>query len=356
MTDNRNMPPSMAAVPPGWQAPQDEIDLRELILVLWRQKVLIMVITLIFAVAGVAYALTAAQVWSAKAVIIGPKSEDLLAMRRVSSQAGMLGLKGFPAGKSLHSQFLLYFNAYENRRDYLRQSTVFQQMVQEQQLDAKAQRRWIREWAKSISAEPVDKKGEKPGTELTFSADTAEHSLALLQGYIDYVIAIQRQELLTNLKEEQALQLADLQQRYKLLHEDAERAMKRDIANTALSNEVAKAAGVASPLENYNNGDRFAITLGTKGLEEKLKVLKSMSLAEYQPKLIELEVQMSRLKSVSLDGLAFRPFSYLETPDEPLTRDKPKRPLIVVLATLLGGMLGVGIVLVRHAFRRPQAA
>ena len=29
---------------------------------------------------------------------------------------------------------------------------------------------------------------------------------------------------------------------------------------------------------------------------------------------------------------------------------------VMVLATLLGGMLGVGIVLVRHAFRRPELA
>jgi LPS O-antigen subunit length determinant protein (WzzB/FepE family) len=60
------------------------------------------------------------------------------------------------------------------------------------------------------------------------------------------------------------------------------------------------------------------------------------------------------LKQVSLEGINFRPFSYLDVPDEPLTRDKPKRPLVVVLATLLGGMLGVGIVLVRHAFRKPE--
>ncbi|MOA22764.1 Chain length determinant protein [compost metagenome] len=65
---------------------------------------------------------------------------------------------------------------------------------------------------------------------------------------------------------------------------------------------------------------------------------------------------MARLKRVSLEGITFRPFSYLDAPDEPMSRDKPKRPLIVVLATLLGGMLGVGIVLVRHAFRRPEQA
>ncbi|KJY84176.1 hypothetical protein TW81_05105 [Vibrio galatheae] len=36
----------------------------------------------------------------------------------------------------------------------------------------------------------------------------------------------------------------------------------------------------------------------------------------------------------------------------PTSHVKPKRPLIIVLGTLLGGMLGVAIVLVRFAFRR----
>lgn len=39
------------------QAPEsDEIDLRELVLVLWRQKVLILSVTLLFAIAGIGYA------------------------------------------------------------------------------------------------------------------------------------------------------------------------------------------------------------------------------------------------------------------------------------------------------------
>ncbi len=67
-----------------------------------------------------------------------------------------------------------------------------------------------------------------------------------------------------------------------------------------------------------------------------------------------MQQQISRLKGIDLEAVQFTPFTYLDTPDEPLSRDKPKRPLIVVLATLLGGMLGVGIVLVRHAFRRPE--
>ncbi|MGN5145036.1 Wzz/FepE/Etk N-terminal domain-containing protein [Aeromonas veronii] len=40
----------------------DEIDLRELVLVLWRQKVLILSVTLLFAIAGIGYAGVVSQI------------------------------------------------------------------------------------------------------------------------------------------------------------------------------------------------------------------------------------------------------------------------------------------------------
>lgn len=84
MTTKDMTPETGAHLPAGWQAASDEIDLRELVLLLWRQKGLILLITALFAVAGVGYALTAPQQWSAKAVITGPKQEDLLPMQKVS--------------------------------------------------------------------------------------------------------------------------------------------------------------------------------------------------------------------------------------------------------------------------------
>ena len=77
-------------MPQGWQAAADEIDLRELVLLLWRQKVDPPITALLPWLAW-GYALTAPQQWSAKAVIIGPKQEDLLPMQKVSVQAAALG-------------------------------------------------------------------------------------------------------------------------------------------------------------------------------------------------------------------------------------------------------------------------
>ncbi|WP_244059063.1 hypothetical protein [Aeromonas caviae] len=44
MTNKEITPNSDAQLPLGWQAAADEIDLRELVLVLWRQKLLILIV------------------------------------------------------------------------------------------------------------------------------------------------------------------------------------------------------------------------------------------------------------------------------------------------------------------------
>jgi LPS O-antigen subunit length determinant protein (WzzB/FepE family) len=77
-----------------------------------------------------------------------------------------------------------------------------------------------------------------------------------------------------------------------------------------------------------------------------------LKIEEYVPEIMELNVQLARLKSINLGNLTLSPFTYLDTPSEPLSRDKPKRPLIVILATLLGGMLGVALVLLQHAIQQ----
>ncbi|MFM5361277.1 LPS O-antigen chain length determinant protein WzzB [Aeromonas veronii] len=350
------MSEKIPVIPNQWvQAPaSDEIDLRELVLVLWRQKTLILLVSSLFAVAGIAYALLSPQVWSAKAVISEPRSEDLRPLLRMASQATQFGITNFPTGQDLYGEFIAEFNSYDNRRDFLKGSSFFKEQVQAAQLNQRDQRLWLRKWSELISANAVDKKGGGGDIIITSSADNSSQALNLLEAYIQFIIEKQQHDLLNNLAEQQSTNIEALGTQVKLMREDAERAFKNEINNLVLTISIAKAAGVERPLTNYSNGDRFSLTLGTKGLEEKLKVLRTLDLTAYQPRLIELQVQMDRLKAMKIEGVSFRPFSYLDAPEEPLSRDKPKRPLIVVLATLLGGMLGVAIVLVRHAFRRPE--
>ena len=70
------------------------------------------------------------QQWSAKAVIIGPKQEDLLPMQKVSVQAAALGARGLPAGKALCEELCAGVQCLrETIRDHLKTSPLFAEQV-----------------------------------------------------------------------------------------------------------------------------------------------------------------------------------------------------------------------------------
>lgn len=327
----------------------DEIDLAELFTLLWKKKLRILLATLIFGCIGLLYAMVAPEQWTAHAIIYQPKQRDTLALDRLRTVLNIQGLGGAKNNKSIYSDFLLEFKSYNNISDYLQTTTQFKEHVANNNLSELEQQRLLRSWSEWMEIAPEDKKGEQPGIRLAFSFFKKEDALSMLTGYIDYIVRLQSQELLEILENNRNSQLNTLSLKIRLKTEDAQRKLAREIEGIEYSMSIAKAAGVNKPLENFNYGDRFPITLGEDALARKLSILKSLKIDEYMPEIMELNVQLARLKSINLGELKLSPFTYLDTPSQPLSRDKPKRPLIVVLAIMLGGMLGVALVLLQHA-------
>jgi len=88
-------------------------------------------------------------------------------------------------------------------------------------------------------------------------------------------------------------------------------------------------------------------------LEAKLRETKLVEVEKVLYQMIESQTKTLMLAEVN-DDYAFR---VIDPPVVPELKSKPKRSLIVVLATLVGGMVGVLIVLIRSAIRnRAQRA
>lgn len=336
------------------QHSDNEIDLYELFTLLWKKKFRILLATLIFGSIGILYAMVAPEQWTANATIYPSKQRDTLALDRLRAELNLLGLSGTKSNKSLYNEFLFEFKSYNNIRDYLQTTNQFKEHVSQNELSDQQQQRLLRTWSEWMEIAPQDKKGEKPGIRLSFSFFNKEDALSILTGYIDYIVRLQSKELLEILENNRSSQIGMLNLKIRLKTEAAQRKLAREIEGVEYSMSIAKAAGVNKPLENFNYGDRFPITLGQDALARKLSILKSLKIEEYAPEIVELNVQLARLKSINLDRLTFNPFTYLDTPSEPLSRDKPKRPLIVVLATMLGGILGVALVLLQYAMRQSR--
>ncbi len=75
-----------------------------------------------------------------------------------------------------------------------------------------------------------------------------------------------------------------------------------------------------------------------------------VSLDEVFAQLIEEQTKTIMLANVSKDYV----FDVIDPPVAPELKSKPSRALICVLGTLLGGMLGVVVVLIRYYGRQSQ--
>ncbi len=118
--------------------------------------------------------------------------------------------------------------------------------------------------------------------------------------------------------------------------------------------DIAKAANVKQPIQSYNDKEIFSIDMGSQALEAKVKALASIKdLSIIDPRLQQVSANLEMLSKIKIDlDIKFDTVRFLEEAEPSISRDKPKRALIAVLGTLLGGMLGVAIVLARFAFRK----
>lgn len=372
-------------IPNQWVQAQasDEIELRELMLVLWRQKVLILLVTVVFAVAGISYAMTARQVWTSQALISEPSVSQVAALQLAvdkiqaimsnssnghgnsNSNSNNGNNNGAPPSAAafssleqpaIYQSFISAFNSMNNKRAFLMQEGIYAaEMEREGVSDKRSERALMSKLAESISAKAQDKTSED--MTLSFSAETPELAQQRLVKYINFV---QQQQLKSKNTELQSIwqnRIKALIAQYDSVKADTLLKRQEELQRVAYSLRISKAAGVDVPLEKIDSQEIFNIQLGTKGLAEKLNILNEIKDPELlNPELGKIRLQLSSLKALNLQDAEFTSFNMIDSPEEPFTRDKPKRPLIVVLATLLGGMLGVAIVLVRHAFRRPEAA
>jgi len=349
-------------IPVPWSSVSNkgEIDLREVILVLWRQKILILLAASSFAITGIVYALTVHQVWVSQAEIKQPTLKELESLelninQLINAQIAATAFASFEK-KVLYGDFVNSFNSFNNKRQFLMEKGYLDvEAAQSGVTDAKGKRLLLKKMTEGISAKGLDKQSEN--ITLAFAADTATEAKDHLEQYIAF---IQQQESAAKGKELNTIwqnRIKTLQTQYESAKADTLKQLQDDILRTQYSLRITQAAGLEAPVQNLQDQGSLPIDLGARALAEKLKILKEIKNPEFMnPGIGNLRLQLSSLQAIKLEELPFQSFAYLASPSEPLSRDKPKRPLVVVLATLLGGMLGVGIVLVRHAFRRPEPA
>ncbi|MEH8128172.1 Wzz/FepE/Etk N-terminal domain-containing protein [Aeromonas veronii] len=317
MTQIKEHPPLPVAMSGGGE---DEIDLRELFAALWRGKWWVVASTLVGAVIAVLVAISLPNIYRSEA-LLAPSAEQqgggLTAMAAqfggLASLAGVNLSSGGPdktaiaveIGKS--RQFLSHFIRQHQLEVPLMavvkaDKTTGELVIDEEIYDV-ASKKWVREVPPGKSIEPTDWELVKAFRDVaSISQDTKS---GLVTVAVDYY------------SPERAKQWVDW------LVADLNEAMK---------------------VRDQSDATRNIIYL--KAQLEKTPVA-DMQKVFYQ--LIEDQTKTLMLTEVNQEYV----FKTLDPAVAAEEKAKPKRALIAVLGTLLGGMLGVMLVLVRHAIGRP---
>lgn len=346
----------------------DDIDFRQLFKVLWQGKLVIIVCTIAFAIVATIYVINAQQWWTAKAVITAPRLADVVTFNQavksyqpafdINQPNGQVltgkELDDLIEQEKIFERFIEAFNASKNKREYLSQSPLVSEVFNTMGInadDSRAYRLALNEWLEKTNAIANEKKNPQFFT-LSAESITGQSSFDLLNDYIAFINQKVTEDLMEDLRSTLSIKSNELSQQLKSRRDLVAQQLKLEIAKAEKALKIASAAQVRKPVENLNKEEIFAIDLGADAINEKVNVLKSLddlsildpNISQISNNLNILHRELPKIKTLTL-------FSYLEAPEVPLNSNKPRRKLIVVLGTLLGGMLGVALVFVSHAFK-----
>lgn len=351
----------------------DEIDLIELLTLLWKKKVIIIATTFICVVIAAIYAFTAKQQWTSKAEVIAPTTVSLnnyLNIRREYARILGSDFDVNSLSNSLFSKFNQLMYSLDERENFLSQSEVYK--LESAGKDEEQQRVILNKLAReNITITKPDAKKDPNavwgGVQVSFSAEKPALAQDTLKAFIKKIsqesldynfksFLISYNEKLTDLRFglNQIKQNADVQRNIRLenLNRALDTAKRADIKDySKISGEVENnllniiRTDTSIPLSESPLSDNpYLFILGEKYISAQISTIKQNDII-YPPKYYQIQEQITQLEALAQkfkEGkLETNAYTYLSSPDYPVVKDKPKRLLILAAGMLIGLILSI---------------
>ncbi|AZL65475.1 MULTISPECIES: LPS O-antigen chain length determinant protein WzzB [Enterobacter] len=326
MTQNNNSQVSRSNDP-------EQIDLLDLMLQLWRGKWMIATFVVVFIVLAIGYLSVAKEKWTSSAIIAQPDAAQIAAYSNAlnilygSAAPSMLDIQTRAIGR-FNSSFSALSQALENQEDP-EKLTI----------------------APTSTAQPLP-------LSVSYTSTSAEAAQKQLAQYIQQVDEQTAKELAVDLKDNIKQQIKTLNDSLQNQEKVAQEQKDLRIKQIAEALKNAEAAKITSPQlqQTQDVTQETLFLLGSEGLKSMIDNEASrplvFSTAYYQTKRNLLDIQ-----NLNVNPDTIHVYRYVMKPDLPVRRDSPKKAVILVLAVLLGAMVGSGVLLGRNALRnyKPKA-
>ncbi|MBJ9837236.1 LPS O-antigen length regulator Wzz(fepE) [Citrobacter portucalensis] len=344
---------------PQTTANANEIDLVNLIEILWRARTKIIATVFAFACVGILVSFLLPQKWTSEAIVTPAERVQWQDLENTLTKLRVLDMDISVSRGDVFNLFIKKFQSPSLLEEYLRSSPYVMEQLKGADIDEMDLHRAIVRLSEKMKAVDTNQ-GKKNETSLytawtlSFTAPQAEEAQTVLKGYIQYISDIVVKETLEDIRNKLFIKTSYEKERLEMDRVRLKNQLEANIQRLNYSLEIANAAGIKKPV--YSNGQAvkddpdFSISLGADGIERKLEIEKSVTdVAEINGELRNRQYHVEQLLAMNVSDVKFIPFKYQLTPSLPVKKDGPAKSMIVILAALLGGMVACGGVLLNYA-------
>lgn len=360
----------------------DEIDLIEIIRVLWSKKLFIIAVTFITTVLAGVYAFTAKEQWTSKAVIVAPKVAELGTYLDVRREYNRI-LRVDPVdpnvlSNNLFANFNRLAQSADIRNDFFVNSDVYKSSIENK--DEQAQRRILTHLSTEATTFSVPDQKKNPnaiGNTLSFYAENPVIAQDTLGEFINFVnnralklelddFLVDFHNILTALKYEKSLIQEDLSvnksvqlENLNKAYETAVKAGIKEYSKVFNESDVSSLAAAAIsdtkiPLSDSKLSDSsYLFMLGEKYLKAQIDVANEKGIV-YPPRYYQIDFQLKQLEPLfkKAKEVTAKSYSYQASPDYPVNKDKPKKVIILSIGIILGFMLSLIIIFLINILKK----
>ena len=205
-----------------------------------------------------------------------------------------------------------------------------------------------------LTLEPVVK-GQALPLQVTYVGHSPQVAQKHLAQYIQKVDDQIAKELYIDLKDNVVQQTAALKVTLANQEEVAQEQKDLRIKQITEALKYAEAANITKPQIQQTQyvTQETMFLLGTEALSSMIQRESSRPLT-FSDDYYENKQKLLDIEKLKLDPKSIHAYRYVMKPDLPIHRDSPKRAIVLILAVLLGGIIGSGFVLGRNALRNYQ--
>ncbi|WP_439958107.1 LPS O-antigen length regulator Wzz(fepE) [Morganella morganii] len=340
----------------------DEIDLFELFSFLYKKKLVIMIVTLLFSIMGVVISNFLPQKWTSEAAITKPMFYELKQLKNILNDLTLVDIDTGISASSIYQKFINNYNSRVLREEYVASTDYYKKLLLKMSNPTPRDKSKLIERIITADISLKESNPQKNDSDfvnevyLSFTAPTSEDAYNLLLGYINFISTKVRAEVKDEIDDQIKRKLNYAQKSLQMDLERVSNERKINIQRLKHALEIANAAAIKKPISSegaqIKDDPDYSIAMGSDALRSKLAIIESIT----DPTTINLELKnrlyyIQKLEKIKINNLQFTPFKYMLKPYEPIKKDEPKIILISLAATFLGFILSIIGILIDYMIK-----